>query len=329
MYVTASTAPSRQRASPLRSKRASDSNLPRWNRRTPDAGANFATIAALVAGSVAALGAVAAWRQLQDNRRQAEAVREETDEQLRLARDGQLTDRFTRAVDQLGNEDLYVRLGGIYALERIARDSEIDAPTIVEVLAAFIRGHSHHRPSRTYAAGSTGPSTGLAGRDQDDADSLLRRAADVQAALTVLGRRVPVPGSRPDLSGSELAGAHLFSADLNLASLPNADLTEADFMMVDLTQANLTSANLTRADLRDVSFVEAFFTYATLIGARLVDVDLTGADLAGADLAGVVADTDTRWPDGFDPVAAEADAARLRELREAIRALARCRLRRP
>jgi hypothetical protein len=40
-----------------------------------------------------------------------------------LNRAGQITDRFTKAIEQLGHEELDVRLGGIYALERIARDS--------------------------------------------------------------------------------------------------------------------------------------------------------------------------------------------------------------
>jgi hypothetical protein len=38
-----------------------------------------------------------------------------------------------------------VRIGGIYALERIARDSAIDHPTVMEVLAAFIREHSQEQ----------------------------------------------------------------------------------------------------------------------------------------------------------------------------------------
>src|SRR3954447_13018885 len=41
----------------------------------------------------------------------------------RLSRAGQITERFTRAIDQLGSTQLDVRLGGIYALERLARDS--------------------------------------------------------------------------------------------------------------------------------------------------------------------------------------------------------------
>jgi hypothetical protein len=62
---------------------------------------------------------------------------------LNLQRRGQVTDRFSKADDQLGEgTKLDVRLGAIYALEQIARDSpELHSP-IVEILAAFIREHS-------------------------------------------------------------------------------------------------------------------------------------------------------------------------------------------
>ena len=63
-----------------------------------------------------------------------------------LARQGQVTDRYTKAIEQLGSDKgLDVRIGGIYALERIARDSPRDHPTIMEVLAAFIRDHSREQ----------------------------------------------------------------------------------------------------------------------------------------------------------------------------------------
>jgi hypothetical protein len=62
-----------------------------------------------------------------------------------LALEGQLADRYSKAVEQLSSDKLDVRVGGIYALERIARDSHRDHPTIMEVLAAFIREHSHEQ----------------------------------------------------------------------------------------------------------------------------------------------------------------------------------------
>jgi hypothetical protein len=42
---------------------------------------------------------------------------------FQLSREGQVTERYTRAIEQLGSKELDVRLGGIYALERVARDS--------------------------------------------------------------------------------------------------------------------------------------------------------------------------------------------------------------
>ena len=62
-----------------------------------------------------------------------------------LTEQGQVTDRYTKAIEQLGSDKLDVRIGGIYALERVARDSARDHPTIMEVLAAFIREHSHEQ----------------------------------------------------------------------------------------------------------------------------------------------------------------------------------------
>jgi hypothetical protein len=69
-----------------------------------------------------------------------------------LQRAGQITDRFTKAIEKLGAVEtgpdgkpkinLEVRLGGIYALERIARDSPTDHWTIMEVLSTYVRENS-------------------------------------------------------------------------------------------------------------------------------------------------------------------------------------------
>ena len=55
----------------------------------------------------------------------------------------QTSDRFVKAIEQLGNDDTSpdVRLGGIYGLEQLARDSPSDHPAVFDVLAAFVRGH--------------------------------------------------------------------------------------------------------------------------------------------------------------------------------------------
>jgi hypothetical protein len=131
-----------------------------------------------------------------------------------LTEQGQVTDRYTKAVEQLGSDKLDVRIGGIYALERVARDSARDHPTVIEVLAAFIRDHSREEPRRA-DAGADG-----------DAPPQLR--PDVQAAITVIGRRNRGNDSRPvNLTAANLRDGDLFGVDLSKAILGGVDFTGA------------------------------------------------------------------------------------------------------
>ncbi len=47
---------------------------------------------------------------------------------VELTEQGQVTDRYAKAIEQLGSGRLDVCIGGIYALERIARDSPRATP---------------------------------------------------------------------------------------------------------------------------------------------------------------------------------------------------------
>ncbi|HVK21467.1 MAG TPA: pentapeptide repeat-containing protein [Actinokineospora sp.] len=50
-----------------------------------------------------------------------------------------ITELYTKAVEQLGSEKAPVRLGGLYALERLAQDNPSQRQTIVNVLCAYLR----------------------------------------------------------------------------------------------------------------------------------------------------------------------------------------------
>jgi len=211
-----------------------------------------------------------------------------------LTEQGQMTDRYAKAIEQLGSDNLGVRVGGIYALERIAHDSERDHPTVMEMLTAFIRENSHKR------------------RSQPDPGSKERfRRRDIQAAVNVVGRRKVKYDARP----IRLSRAHLMGADLRDANLAGAKLIRIYFDRAHLSDADLTGANLTDAILNDASLISAVLRGADLAGAKLIHADLTGADLTGADLTGadltraklihaklIHADftradlTDVRWP---------------------------------
>lgn len=181
-----------------------------------------------------------------------------------LSRVGQVTDRYTKAIEQLGSDKLDVRIGGIYALERVARDSAKDHPTVMEVLAAFVREHSRE-------------AWPLSEPESEDSERALR--PDVQAAVTVIGRRDRRNDrQRLDLFNADLRGADLWRANLTRALLAEADLTGAYLADANLAGAYLGGADLTRARLGD----------ANLTGAYLTDADLTGAYLDGADLTRAV-----------------------------------------
>jgi hypothetical protein len=187
-----------------------------------------------------------------------------------LTEQGQVTDRYTKAVEQLGSDKLDVRIGGIYALERVARDSARDHPTVMEVLTAFIREHSHEQWP-------------LPGPDGAEPERLTR--PDVQAALTVIGRRDPDRDTQSiDLARAHLVGARLVVANLTRADLTGADLARADLARADLAGADLTGAHLTGAYLIVADLTDTTLTRAALTGAHLTGAHLTGADLTGADL---------------------------------------------
>ena len=200
---------------------------------------------------------------LRQNSEQADQWQRRTHE---LTEQGQVTDRYTKAIEQIGSDKLDVRIGGIYALERIARDSVRDHPTVMEVLSAFIREHSH----------KPWPEPDPASREQE-----LSTRPDVQAAVTVIGRRDKERDiGRIDLTGARLTGANLFEADLSRANLFEADLTRAIIARAKLTGAYLARANLTRATLHNADLIKA-----NLAGADLTQADLPGADLTEAYLA--------------------------------------------
>lgn len=96
-----------------------------------------------------AVGAVAAflnYRETSDQNRRTLKLSRDT---LDVTRRGQLTERFTKAIDQLGETDdnkLDIRLGGIYALEQIAKESKELHRPVMEILTAFLREHSWKPP---------------------------------------------------------------------------------------------------------------------------------------------------------------------------------------
>ena len=183
-------------------------------------------------------------------------------EDRRLAQERLITERFSKAVEQLKSEnDLTVRIGGIYALERIAKDSDRDYWTIMDVLTSYVREQAP-----------------LSTQESKDIPS-----NDLQAVLTVISRREK-PKPEGISSAVDLSMTNLTFADFKNANLDGANLEEANLYGVDFKDANLKNAVLEGSDLEGADFKRANLEDAKLDGANFKNANLEDANLKNARL---------------------------------------------
>ncbi|GAA2109924.1 pentapeptide repeat-containing protein [Streptomyces synnematoformans] len=223
-------------------------------------------------------------------------------EELQISKEGQITDRYNAAVTNLGSDTMEVRLGGVYALQRIMQDSPRDHPGIANVLTTYVRAHADRPPQKgaPIAADIQAALSVIATRDPAHDDYFVPDLRAARLPGVDLGHRVPYPELRPfdpdDYRPARLEDAILTDADLTRATLTRARLHHANLTGADLTGANLDAADLSRAFLPQTDLSDAYLVGADLSGASLGGADmaetqlfkanLTGARLGGANLKG-------------------------------------------
>lgn len=193
---------------------------------------------------------------------------------FKVAQSKEVTDRYSKAVEQIGNKDaIHVRIGGIYALERIANDSRRDYQQVMEVLTAYLRENSPYPLKDEEQENREGPPT------------------DIEAVVRVLKRRkyatsekIHLTLNRTDLRGIDLGGAYLQKASLNQMSLQGAALYEANLRSALLQDVDLSNSSIQHIDLREgmiirSNFEGAFLPNADFRGAKLIGVNFRNAKL--------------------------------------------------
>lgn len=237
--------------------------------------------------------------------------------------DANSTDRYTKAIEQLGNDSDAIQLGGIYALERLAGDSDRDRDTIQQVLTAYVRQHPHLVTVATWITDEerrtqkSPPDLALPDEMEVLPPETLRAALRVLAqhaqgndsASFTWHAQPDLTGLRADLvvlaeldfasadlrsaflrgaflEGADLTGAHLSGAFLDGADLRNTDLHDTDLRGAHLEGAHLDNVELRNTQLRGVNLSCTYLSGTRLDGADLSFVDLDGADLTGANLRG-------------------------------------------
>ena len=212
-----------------------------WEEAGPEGIRNLVwAIATVFAGAAGLYGLWLAGRRTAALDRQAEIAHAHRE----LAEQGQITERFTKAVEQLESSNSGVKVGAVFALERLASDSARDLNVVAETLSAFVRHES-------------------ANVEKDKSEKV-----EIVAAIRVLARMVPVTSelriagssTQLDLSNAYLANATLRSCNLSGFNLSGANFSHCDLKLVKFDGCDLGSANLSKAMLVDVSLmgVDAF-----------------------------------------------------------------------
>lgn len=206
--------------------------------------------------------------------------------------------------------NLEVRIGSVYALERIAQDSARDHVQIMEILCAYIRHNAPANPALVFPEDWSRILGGDVDDDEFDIPSPTRTdimhwartsnkpREDIQAALTVIGRRSDAQigieghvdaegdwsGYRLDLRETCLQGADFGRGNFDNALLARAQCRGANFSSASLSGADLGEAHLDGADFEDAQLMNAGFQTADIRGAFFHMAQLHGANFYEAEM---------------------------------------------
>jgi uncharacterized protein YjbI with pentapeptide repeats len=243
--------------------------------------------------------AVVAWAAL----RQAKTARLRHEEQTEADWQRRITENFSKAAEQLGNDKLEVRLGGIYTMERISRESPEDYWPVMETLTAFVRGRARWQESYETTPEALAYADKTRARPDDSGIP-----TDIATVLSVICRREKINHERERQMGWSF---DLRGTDLRRARLAQAHLEGAILWGAHLEGANLEGAHLEGASLQGAQLKRAFLVNAQLEGASLTDSHLEGALLTNAHLE--KADLQGAWLEGTDLTGAQLERAKLSE----------------
>lgn len=261
---------------------------------------------AATASAAAALGLLT-WSRLELSR-----------QEHRLGIDRDLTERYGRAIDQIGSSDELVRVGGIFALERFAldaarvdRSADVDWHMALGMLAALARRDSPLQTTE-YQEPLTGeiepaPPLGMSLTTLEAVQAIGRFAirsrigADRLPAIDLAD--IVVPGAllrdagfrRANLSRSVFRGSDLRRANLEETELSGANLSRADMSHARMTRTRAIEADLAGSRMVGVLLLEADLTRATMRGADLTRADLTSSIARNVDFTGAILNGANLW----------------------------------
>ena len=208
---------------------------------------------------------------------QAETARRQSE----TAEQGLLNERYQTGAEMLGSSVLAVRMGGIYALQRLAEEHpEQYHIQVLRLLCLFVRFPTKDQTPE-FGQATIEPEQRLGIRQDVD--------ATMQAICSRTNRGVALEQEsefRIDLRGADLHDTQLLDTNLSRAMLHHANLSNVNFANTDLTDADLSYANLSQTEFHNVNCTGTRFRSTDLSGAMLQDTNLPRTDFHSANLMG-------------------------------------------
>lgn len=229
-------------------------------------------------------------------------------EQSNIAQRNLLNERYQKGVEMLSSKALSARLGGIYALESLAKNDSLTYHIqIMSVLSAFVRNwhiEDERESEQNYGLSNTEKREPpedvctilevVGSRSSEQCEIELQRKYIIDLSNARLrgwwhsarDPAVPLNFSNINFSLAVLSGVSLLPrVNFTKSYFMHADLSGAMFMHADFSNAHFSNANLSKASLAWASLTGVSFECAKLFDTDLSDVkDLTQEQLNSAEI---------------------------------------------
>lgn len=227
----------------------------------------------LIGGITAAI--IAAWRaQVADEQAKTADEQAKTEsKKADIAERTQITDRFARALEQLNNDNIYMRIGAIQALERIGYDSEENVLGVLRLLAGFVREQC---PVENESVDTVQPDVQeSAGLDAEEGLEAIGRLAghykeflkgdDAFRLNLSASNLIPFPA----MNRGHFCGFRFNHSNIEYQVFEQSDFEKASFFGTDLTSSLFLNCN----------FIHVSFMRAILDSAKFYNADMSNAEL--------------------------------------------------
>ena len=282
-----------------------------WLRGGDSPGAAIRNAGLVLASALALLLAV--WRSITADSQAATAQA-----QLVLAERESLDARYQKGADMLSSENISTRIGGVYALKRLAVNHPKEFHIqVMELLCAFVRNPYKAEDSEESDSEDFTAAVETIIHRSDDAIAIEEASRPTPEKAFPDHRRTIEEGFRVNLKDADLSQAALShaklrgavldnvtmprfvcdDADFSGSSMSDCKINHAMFFSAAFDKAQMNFADMSKSSFFDCSFVEtemgvdlseSSLEGANLCGASFSAANLTNTKLENADLSGTI-----------------------------------------